>query len=43
QETATTTTTTTTSANDTSSNAVLVDYMHRISPTLPIVSTSSRV
>ncbi|CAF5167319.1 unnamed protein product, partial [Rotaria sp. Silwood1] len=41
--TATTTTTTTTSANDTSSNAVLVDYMHRISPTLPIVSTSSRV
>lgn len=42
QETATTTTTTT-SANDTSSNAVLVDYIHRISPTLPMVSTSSRI
>ena len=29
--------------NDTSSNAVLVDYIPRISPTLPLVSTSSRI
>jgi hypothetical protein len=43
QETATTTTTTTSSANDTSSSAVLVDYIHRMSPSLPIVSTSSRI
>jgi hypothetical protein len=40
--------TTTTSDNDTSTGAVLVDYIHRISPTLhkqqvPIVSTSSRI
>ncbi|CAM4773988.1 unnamed protein product [Rotaria magnacalcarata] len=42
QETATTTTTTT-SANDASSNAVLVDYIHRRSPALPMVSTSSRI
>ncbi|CAF0787540.1 unnamed protein product [Rotaria sordida] len=43
QETATTTTTTTAATvNDTSSNAVLVDYIHHISPTLPIVSTSLR-
>jgi hypothetical protein len=39
---------TTNSANDTSTSAVLVDYIHRISPTLhkqqvPIVSTSSRI
>jgi hypothetical protein len=43
-----TTTTSTTSGNDTSTGAVLVDYIHRISPTLhkqqvPIVSTSSRI
>jgi hypothetical protein len=43
-----TTTTSTTSGNDTSTGAVLVDYIHRISPTLhkqqvPILSTSSRI
>jgi len=48
QETAITTTTSTTSGTDTSASAVLVDYIHRISPTLhkqrvPIVSTSSRI
>ena len=49
QETAiTTTTTSTTSGNDTSTGAVLVDYIQRISPTLhkqqmPVVSTSSRI
>jgi hypothetical protein len=37
------TATTTTSINDTTSSAVLVDYVHRLSPTLPIVSTSSRI
>jgi len=49
QETAlTTTSTSSTSGNDTSTGAVLVDYIPRISPTLhqqqvPIVSTSSRL
>ncbi len=48
QETARKTTTSTTSGNDTSTGAVLVDYIPRISPTLhkqqgPIVSTSSRI
>lgn len=49
QETAiTTTSTSSTSGNDTSTGAVLVDYIPRISPTLhkqqiPIVSTSSRI
>ncbi|CAF3742076.1 unnamed protein product [Adineta steineri] len=48
QETAITTTTSTTSGNDTSTGAVLVDYIPRMSPTLhkqqvPIVSTTSRI
>jgi hypothetical protein len=37
------TATTTTSVNDTNNSTVLVDYIPRISPTLPIVSTSSRI